>query len=190
MSIKRVASRYAKSLIDLAVEQNRLERIKEDVEAIQKLIRESKDFVNFLKSPVIQHSRKRSILEAMFSGKLDELTLKFMIILTTKQREAYMVDIAGEFMDQYRAIKHISVVRIISASELTSQQLSDLQKKIEASKVGFEHVEFVVKVDPSLVGGFIVEVDDMVYDTTLKHQLANLKKEFTTNLYESKIVAR
>ena len=100
------------------------------------------------------------------------------------------MDIAGEFMDQYRAIKHISIVRIISASELTPGQLADLQKKIEVSKIGFEHVEFTVKVDPSLVGGFIVEVDDMVYDASLKHQLAGLKKEFATNLYESKIVAR
>lgn len=190
MSVKRVASRYAKSLIDLAVEQNRLDRIKEDVESIQKLIRQSKDFANFLKSPVIPYSRKRSILETIFSGKLDELTLKFMSILALKQRESYMPDIAGEFMDQYRAIKHISVARIISAFELTPEQLTDLQKKIEASNVGFEHVEFVVKVDPSLVGGFIVEVDDMVYDASLKHKLEGLKKEFATNLYESKIVAR
>lgn len=190
MSVKRVASRYAKSVLDLAIEQNSLEQVKEDMKAVQGLIRESKDFAAFLKSPIIQYSKKQSVLNTLLSEKISPLTLQFILLLTGKQREVILSDIVDAFMDAYRALKHISIVRIISASPLSEDQLSVLQKKIESSPVGFEHVEIQTKIDASLLGGFVVELDDKVFDASVRHHLESLRKEFRTNLYESKLMAR
>lgn len=190
MSVKRVASRYAKSLLDLSIEQNSLEQVRDDMQSMQHLIRESKDFAAFLKSPVVQFSKKQSILTTLLTGKISPLTLKFVLLLTGKQREVILSEIVDAFIDAYRALKHISIVRITSASPLTSEQLDVLQKKIESSTVGFEHVEVQTKIDPSLLGGFVVELDDQVLDASVRHHLESLRKEFRTNLYESKIIAR
>jgi F-type H+-transporting ATPase subunit delta len=93
-------------------------------------------------------------------------------------------------MDQYRALKHISVVHVVSASELSAEQIQMLKSKIESSPVGFENVEIHTRIDPSLIGGFVVELDDKVLDASVRHHLEGLRKEFKTNLYESKIMAR
>lgn len=190
MSVKKVAARYAKSLLDLAIELNKLDNIKSDMEALYSLTRENKDFTAFLKSPVIQFSKKRTILEKLFSGKLDDLTLKFMLILAGKQREGILIEVIKAFLDQYRKLKHISVVKIISAAPLPQKQVEALKSKIESSSLGFENAEIITAVDPKLLGGYILEVEGNVYNASLKYQLDSLKKEFKINLYESKIEAR
>ncbi len=190
MSVKRVASRYAKSVLDLAIESNRLEKVKDDMQSLQTLIGNSKDLAAFLKSPVIQFARKQAILQGLFAGKIDELTLKFILLLAGKQRESLLPEIVIQFMDQYRALKHISVVHVVSASELSAEQIQMLKSKIESSPVGFENVEIHTRIDPSLIGGFVVELDDKVLDASVRHHLEGLRKGFKTNLYESKIMAR
>jgi len=190
MSVKKVAARYAKSLLDLAVELDKLEKIKSDMEGLHALSKQNKDFTAFLKSPVIQLSKKRTILEKLFSGKLDDLTLKFMLILAGKQREGILTDVISAFLDQYRKLKHISVIKIISAVPLPPQQVDQLKRKLESSTVGFENAEVTTVVDPKLMGGYILEVEGNVYDASIRHQLDSLKKEFKINLYESKIEAR
>jgi len=190
MSVKRVASRYAKSVLDLAIESNRLENVKDDMQSLQALIGNSKDLAAFLKSPVIQLARKQAILQGLFAGKIDELTLKFILLLAGKQRESLLPEIVIQFMDQYRALKHISVVHVVSASELSAEQIQMLKSTIESSPVGFENVEIHTRIDPSLIGGFVVELDDKVLDASVRHHLEGLRKEFKTNLYESKIMAR
>jgi F-type H+-transporting ATPase subunit delta len=86
MSVNRIASRYAKSLIDLAVEQNNLEKIHGDVEHLLRMIKGSKDFVSFLRSPVIQYSRKKKAIEALLQDKFEDLTFKFVDLLASKKR--------------------------------------------------------------------------------------------------------
>lgn len=190
MSISRIASRYAKSLIDLAVEQDRLERVKDDVQSFHHLVEESRDFYVFLKSPVIPFSKKKSILEQLFGDKYDELTLKFLLLLTQKQREAYLPEVADHFMKQYRDLKEISTARITSAVPLTKEMTQIIREKLEKSGVAYENVQLETTVDPKLIGGFILEFGDFVYDISVSHKLEELRKEFRGNLYESQIMAR
>lgn len=190
MSVSRIASRYAKSLIDLAIETNTLEQVKDDVASFEKIVEESRDFYVFLKSPVIQFSKKKAILEQLFSDKYQELTLKFLTLLTQKQREAYLPEIATHFMKQYRDLKQISTARITSAIELTPEMVKTIREKLEQSGVAYENVQLETEVDPKLIGGFILEFGDYVYDSSVSHKLEELRKEFRGNLYESKIIAR
>lgn len=190
MSVKKVASRYAKSLLNLAVEENRLELVREDMESLQALLKQSKEFAAFMKSPVIQFNKKRSVLEKIFTGKLNDLTLKFMLILAGKQREGILSEVIFEFLDQYRKLKHVSIVKITTAVPMSESQMDALKRKLEASSIGFEHVEVTTIIDPEILGGYIVELDDNIYDASIRQKLAALKKEFKGNLYESKIYAR
>jgi len=189
MSVQRIASRYAKSLLDLAIEQNKLERVAEDVKAFKEATKVP-DFKLLLKSPIVHADKKANVIKAIFGGKFDELTMAFLNIVVSKGRESHLADIAVEFDSQYRHVKHISTVTLTTASPVSKATLDAVHAKLSESSATDSHIELTAKVDPSLLGGFIVEFEDKVYDASISHKLKQLKKEFDENLYVSQIVSR
>ena len=182
MSITRISSRYAKSLIDLAVERNELENVFQDMLLFQKMVA-NRDLYLLLKSPIINAAKKHSIFKALFEGKISATTRAFLDIIVTKGREMYLPEITQEFISQYKQLKKISTVHLTTAFEMTDSQLEEVKKKLLASAVTAESIEFITKVDPSIIGGFIAKIGDNLYDASVKHKLALLKKEFLENDY-------
>lgn len=176
MSVTRVASRYAKSLLELAIDQKNLERVKEDVDGIITALK-SRDFYLMLKSPIIHTSKKQSILDVLFKGKFDALTLAFLHVLVRKGREMYLPEMAYEFQTQYKALKGITTVRIITASPVSTAFLEEVKAKLAESKVTRKHIELIPEVNPDLIGGFILEFDDKMYDASVHHQLETMRKQ-------------
>lgn len=189
MSVIRIAHRYAKSLIDLAVEQGKLERVLEDVQAFKEVAK-NKDFRNFIKSPIIHASKKESIVETLFKGKYDTLTMSFLQILIRKGREAYLPEIAEDFIQEYRKLKHITTVRLTTAAPLSEAAKKNIEAKLKASAKTSDQIELTTVVDPDIIGGYVLEFEDNVYDASIKHKLFELKDEFDDNLYISQIFAR
>src|SRR5690349_20006707 len=93
-----VAARYEKSLLDLAVEQNAVEDTLKDVQLLNAVCEQSRDFVNVLRSPIIHADKKESILNEVVSNKLHALTKAFIKLLTNKGREANLPEIAEAFI--------------------------------------------------------------------------------------------
>lgn len=172
-----VASRYAKSLLDLAVEKGQLDAVYADMLHVKEVAAGSKDFVTFLNSPVIKTDKKVAVLNTLFEGKLSDLTLKFLIIVASKRRESVIPEMASAFIDQYKAQKNILTAVVTSASgldEATRQKALDLVKSQMKGEI-----ELVEKTDPSLIGGFILKIGDKQIDRSVSRQLTNLKKELT-----------
>jgi F-type H+-transporting ATPase subunit delta len=188
MSVQRIASRYAKSLIDLAKEQGKLERVLEDVQSFQQ-VSKNRDFALMLKSPVISSDKKDKIFEQLFGGKYDEMTMAFLRILLRKGREAQLAEIATEYILQYKVIKHVSTVKLITASKLSDEAVKAIHAKLLASSATDSNVELVTEVDPELIGGFVIEFEDKLYDASVAHKLGIMKKNFKDNLYISQIMA-
>ncbi len=188
MSVHRIASRYAKSLIELAVDQKKLEVVTEDVKQFRQLVK-NRDLYLLLKNPIVHADKKKQIMKLIFEGKLDILFMAFLNILITKGREAYLPEIAEEYMLQYKQVKHISTVKLTTASPLTRELQQAIHNKLEASKATDDHVELISRVDPILIGSFIVGFEDKVYDARVKHKLDGLKKGFRENFYVSKIIS-
>ena len=182
MSVTRIASRYAKSLIDLAVEQNKLERVLEDIKSFQKAVG-NREFYLLLKSPIINATKKQQIFNALFEGKFDEMTSAFIKIILTKGREAYLPEIADEFVNQYKEIMHISTVKLTTATPMGAETISRIKQKLVASTATEDHVELITKVDPDIIGGFVIEFDDKLYDDSVTHKMDLLRKEFAKNLF-------
>ena len=188
MANLRVATRYAKSLIDLAIEQNQLETVKQDMDTLRKLV-DVRDFALLLKSPVIVPTKKQSILDTILEGRVSELMQGFVRILVRKGRENVLVDISNAFMEQYRKIKHISAVKVTSAIPLDEATLAKIKDQLVKAGSTEEHIEFTTSVDPTLIGGFILEFDGMVYDASVAHKLGELRKDFDQpNVYISQIM--
>lgn len=188
MSVQRIATRYAKSLLDLAVERGNVEEVFQDVQVFNEALK-NRDFYLALKSPIISGPKKVSILNALFGESFSELTIAFLKILVKKGREPYIPDITREFNSQYKKMKHISSVRITTAQPLSESALNDILEKLKASSSTDQEVEIDTHVDPKLIGGFIIQFDDKIFDASVHTKLEELRKEFKDNLYISQIIA-
>jgi F-type H+-transporting ATPase subunit delta len=182
MSVLRIATRYAKSLIDLAVEQQKLEPVYNDVQGLLSAV-QNRDLYLLLKSPIIHGDKKISAIDAIFKGRIDALTLAYMHLLIDKGREMYLPEIAREFVHQYKVFKHITIVRVTSAAPLSEDVMTELRKRLLASVTTSDNLEIETRIDPKLIGGFVVEFDDKRYDASILNKLNELKSEFKKNLY-------
>lgn len=186
MSTYRIASRYAKSLIDLATEQGKLDLVLQDVEAFVKAT-ENRDFALLLKSPIVKSDKKVKVLDSIFKGKIDTLTTAFLHIIINKGREAQLAEIGQEYINQYRQIKGISIVKVVSAEPLSEETLASIRKKLVDSKMTRGNIEFTTSVDKTLIGGFVISFEDKLYDASISHQLDQLRKQFTGKEYQVSI---
>lgn len=186
MSVGRIASRYAKSLIDLATEKGIAADVMSDMETLNSAI-ESRDFKLLLKSPIVPGPKKKEILEAIFKGKVSDLSLLFFIGTVNKGRERYLDAIADEYILQYRSQQGISSVTLTTAKELSAGALDGIKAKLNASVNTDKNIELETIVDEKLLGGFIVQFGDRRYDASVANKILNLKKEFDTNLYIKRI---
>ena len=172
-----VASRYAKSLIDLAVEKGQLEAVYADMRQVQSVCEDSREFINFLNSPIIKADKKIATLKAIFDGKLNAITSGFLTIVASKRRENVIPEMANSFIEQYRSHKNILTAVVTSANGLdaaTKQKALDLVKSQMSGEV-----ELVEKVNPNIIGGFILKIGDKQLDKSVARQLSNMKKELT-----------
>jgi F-type H+-transporting ATPase subunit delta len=182
MADSRAASRYVKSLLGLAVERNVLEQVHQDMLLFSRVVDESRELKLALNNPIIKHDKKREILEQIFKGKVNDLTLAIFDIITRKHREPILYTIAKQFHQAYNDFKGIGVATVISAVPLDSglrAELLTIVKKINERK----EVELIEKLDPTLIGGFILNVGDRQIDASIKSRLKALKVNLSHNPY-------
>jgi F-type H+-transporting ATPase subunit delta len=182
MAETRVASRYVKSLLGLAEEQKAVEAVHNDMLLFAKVADENPAFSLMLRNPIIKHDKKKEILEKIFKGKVHALTLAIFDIITRKNREGILIDIAKQFHTAYNDYKGITKGTVITATPLDAtlrKELEQIVKKISNKK----EVELVEKVDADMIGGFVLNVGDRQIDASIKNKLKELKLKFTYNPY-------
>ncbi|MXV17593.1 ATP synthase F1 subunit delta [Hufsiella ginkgonis] len=176
MSEIQVASRYAKSLIDLAQEENALEAVRGDIELFLKVCRSNRELQAVLKNPIISPSKKIVILEELFGNTVHKVVLSFFRIVTSKMRSGILFATAKEFINEYNKRKGIVKASVISAVPLSEENKQQITDTIKAAMNG--EVLLEAKVDPNLIGGFILKVGDRQFDASIASNLRKLKKEF------------
>lgn len=183
MQNPRLASRYAKSLIDIAQEQNTLEAVKTDMELLQQICESNQDLVLMLKSPVVKADKKAAVLHAILDGKVQTVTMAFISLLINKGREFYLPEIASTFSMQYKALKNIKSVHLTTAVAIDESLKNNIKEKVAASMQDGGHIDLITAVDADLIGGFTLEIGDKLFDASVKRDLNDIKAQFTKNLY-------
>ena len=184
MRESKVEKRYAKSLIDLAIEQNSLEETFNDMKFVKELCAQNKDLVLMLKSPIIKTDKKQAILEAILEGKVNKISFGFIQIITRKKREYQLPEIANEFIEQYKIHHKIVTAFVTTASPLDGASRSSVMELVKAM---YGKVEMVEMVDSAIIGGIIVKVGDKQIDASVSRKFADLKQEFSKNTYLAEI---
>lgn len=182
MAGSRVVARYVKSLLGLAEEQKSLDKVHQDMLLFTNVCNQNSSFRIMLRSPVIRHDMKKQILVKLFRGKVEPLTLAFFEIITKKNREPLLSEIAIEFhnaYNQYRGISNATITTAFPIDEELRAEIEKIVKKISDKK----QIELEEKVDADMIGGFVLTVDDRQVDASIKNKLKTLRIKFSQNPY-------
>ena len=178
MSVFKVASRYAKSIIDLAKEKGTLEQVKTEMEEVAKVIKSNSELKAVLANPIIKTDKKQNILKALFEGKVSTEVSSFFDIMIRKGRGELVYATAVEFIREYNELQGIVKAEVVSAQPLSSANIQSIGNKI-AEQVN-AHVILTNRVDSSLIGGFIIKVGDKQLDESIAGKLNKLERHFIT----------
>ena len=186
MPSPRLATRYARSILDLAVEKGELEKVYADMQWLQAVSRKSREFVNVLRSPIIKSDTKVKIVEAVTGGKVGEMTSAFIRLMIHKGRESYLPEVVNAFIEQYKVKNDIHTVQLTTATEASEAMKDAIVKKIrETTKM--QKIELETKVDSDIIGGFVLQIGDQLVDASIAYDLKAVARQFENNDFIYKI---
>lgn len=174
MKSTKSAIRYAKAILELSSETNAVDQVAADMERIVEAGNDTGDFQVFLNSPVIKTDKKISILKVLFS-EFTELTMSFIELITKNKREYLLTEIASAFVNLLKKQNGIVPISVTSAVKLEKQTLNQILEKLKSHVDG--EFEVTEEVDPALIGGFVVRIEDKQIDASIASQLNRMKIE-------------
>ncbi len=172
----KITNRYAKALLDLAISENSLDKISQDIGFVQKSVSSIRELSLLLKSPIVKRDKKKQIFHEIFVNKISDTSLKFCELVINRQRSELLPDIIRRFFELRNEFLNIKNIEVVSAVELDENQINLLKSILEQNLN--KKVWLSLEVDRTLIGGFKVKIDDTVVDASLQYQLAKLKKKF------------
>jgi F-type H+-transporting ATPase subunit delta len=174
MNDSKISVRYSRALFESAIEKKLLEKVAGDMQFVLDLcsVPEAKEL---LSNPVIKPSRKREIFTKLMGEKVEKITLSLISLVVTNGREAYLPAIAREFIRQTRVHKGVTELVLTTAVKpdpSVKEKISALVE--EAYKTRTELIEVI---DPDIIGGFILKIEDNYLDASVRNKLRKIEKQ-------------
>lgn len=174
MSQLTIARRYARALLEQAEAEGVTDPVDADVRAIRDAVAASRELAAFLESPILSRERKQSVVRALFAGRVEDVTLRFLEMLADKRREGLFAMIADAYLEQ-----RDEQLGVVGVSVRTARTLDAAAEKAIARRIGEitgKESRLDVAVDASLMGGLVVRVGDTVYDGSVLNRLESLRE--------------
>lgn len=175
-----IPHRYAKALYKFALESNSTAQVYEEVKNVITSFQQAPDLEKVLSNPFAKADDKRRLLIAAAGDKPGDDYVRFVSLILDHRREPFMYFMALAYRDIYRRQNNISEVKITTATELPKAELDKLCKVVENSYKN-STFEYQFAVDPSIIGGFVIDVDSSRLDASISNELEQLR----LNLLES-----
>jgi len=176
MDYSLVTVRYAKAFFSLSKEKNQLSIARNDMEIISTVCRESDDFRFLLESPVINPTVKFTLFSKIFKNRVAESTLNFLKLIVENRRENHIPGICRNFIDMVRKQQGIQSAVITFATQADPELMMKI--KIILEKELGTKVDLEGKVNPAIIGGLIIRIDDKQLDRSISTQLKKIRNIF------------
>lgn len=176
MKSTKAASRYAKSLLEIAIEQKKIDSVLGDMNFLLQTNNDSRDFELLIASPIVDGGKKIEIFEKVF-GQFEDISMSFIRLITKNGRENILPEIAASFAAQVKEFKGIVPMTLVTAAPLDAKTKDAIVAKIQATVDG--QLEIEEKIDESLIGGFMVRMGDRQIDASIANQFSKLKQRLT-----------
>lgn len=174
MDYSKIGVRYAKALFELADEKGLTAVIVSDVKALAESITNNPEFIAYLTNPVIKQGDKIQLVESVFQGKFNDLTIDFLKLVINHRREEHLMAMCRRIEFLYKEKSGIKSLELVSAIELENSVLDKI-KLIVKDALKADTLEVKTKVDKDIIGGFVLNMEDLRYDASIKLQLHKLQ---------------
>ena len=169
-----LARRYAKALFAVGKENDSYEAYNDSLQGIAELYASKPEIVDALTNPLYPLDVREKVMAGLVeSTGVEKVMGNFLILLVQKKRAEILPEIADEFQIMVNEEKNVSHGSVVSAVELSDELQANVQATLE--KLTGKKVVLSTSVDPSLIGGIIAKVGDLVLDGSIRTQLAGLK---------------
>lgn len=178
-----LATRYAKALMGLALEQGKLEEVHASMSNFANMTSGSAELSNLFRSPIIKADKKVNIVNAIADKTgTDALSKGFINLIINKKRDTFLPEIFTAFENLYKKHKNISTVELTVADELSEEMKSKIVQSIQSQLAGQE-IDLQIKVDEKLIGGFVLESNNNLFDGSVARDLRDIKHQFEKNIF-------
>jgi len=176
MKSTKAAIRYAKALLEMSIEQKVIDLVSFDMTRILNVAESSRDFISFLNSPIIKTDKKIAVISKLFVN-LHPLTAGFIALIVKNGRSQMLPNIAAGYTSLLESHRGIVSGSITSAVALDAQSRKKIMDKLAATFKG--ELQLTEKIDPALIGGFIITIGDNQIDASVSSKIKNLRQELT-----------
>ena len=171
----RIAKRYAIALFEIAKSADIIQQVFEELKSVVADCHETKELKDFLESPIISIDDKKEVVDRVFKDSVSEQTYNFLILLAENSRFDLLQAVTDEYNVLLDDLNNVLKANITSAVEINSELKDKLVQKLEYKTS--KKVVPVYYIDPEIIGGLIVEVDDKTIDSSIRTKLNNLQKQ-------------
>ena len=170
MSIGKIVEPYAEALLELANSSGSLKETTNDMNIVSQFLVNSSDLKKFLGNPLVTREAKKNVIKDILGEQIDKKTLTFLMLLVDRGRIAILGNIAQRFLELSYKSDSIQIAKIISSVQLSAEQQKNIAEKLKTI-TGAKQIKLALKVDPTLIGGFTVEIGSKLIDTSIRGQL-------------------
>lgn len=170
-----VSKRYATALFELAVESNTVDTLMNDVSTVLNALESNIELFEIIKHPQVTYEEKSKLINNIFGDGIDQNLLGLFDLILKKNREAELIEILQVFLVKAKDAEGIVDAVVTTAIPLTEQQIQQIQLKL--SKNMNKRIKVITNVDETLLGGMVIEADGKLFDTSIKKDLEQLKKQ-------------
>lgn len=173
---KLISKTYGDALFNLAVEESKVDSLLEEIEQLQKILRENQDFDKLMEHPKINKEEKLSVAETVFKGRISDELLGFLTIIISKDRYQDMDEILSYFIGEVKKYKGIGIATVTTAVPLKDEQCKKIEQKL-LDTTQYKSMEMHYQTDASLIGGMVIRIGDRVVDSSISTKLNELQRE-------------
>ncbi len=176
----KAAQKYGYALFEVATEEDIADEVLQELHLLQHAF-ENEDLIAVLNHPEIEDYDKKVLLDKLFTDKLNHWMMNFLYVLIDKNRFNIIREIRMCYEDLWYKMRKIERMTVISAIELSPERL----EAIGRAYVGKQDVQVQVKneVDPSILGGIILEIGEIRIDRSIRGELEEVRKRLTNTAH-------
>lgn len=173
---KLISKTYGEAIFELAVSENRVDALTEEIQAVLKVLEENPKFSDIMKHPKIMKEEKLQVIETVFKGRVSDELTGFIRLIVEKDRYGQIREIMQYFLDEGKKLKGIGVAYVTSALPLREEQKKQVEAKL-LETTAFKEMEMHYQEDESLIGGMVIRIGDRVADSSIRTKLSHLEQQ-------------
>jgi F-type H+-transporting ATPase subunit delta len=180
MSLRTSATRYARALFDIAVQESDPARIGSELESVVTALRDNRDLHHALMSPQVPPASRIGVVRTLAErASLAPPLAKLLVLLAERGRLELLPDLLAVYRERLLAHQNIVQASVTSAAPLSNETVHTLQQRL--SDATGKHVQLAADVDPDLIAGIVTRIGSTVYDGSVRTQLHKLKQQLVEN---------